>query len=101
MCPCYSLDVYDSGGTLKGGVQQSCRVGGSVATHARISMLDECEAVIHGLERKNSQQALELLQIKADLRDVLHSHKWTPDAFLMAKAYVSKDSQGRSTISQG
>ena len=28
------------------------------------------------------------MQIKADLRDVLYSHKWTPDAYLMAKAYV-------------
>ena len=33
--------------------------------------------------------SLQLMQIKADLRDVLYSHKWTPDAYLMAKAYVA------------
>ena len=32
---------------------------------------------------------LQLVQIKADLRDVLYSHKWTPDAYLIARAYIS------------
>lgn len=31
----------------------------------------------------------QLMQLKADLCDVLYSHKWTPDAYLMARAYVS------------
>lgn len=49
--------------------------------------------IIKELQLKNSQQSHELVQIKADLRDVLYSHKWTPDAFLMARAYVSEDSE--------
>ena len=51
--------------------------------------LEECKLVIKHLENKTSQQAHELVQIKADLRDVLYSHKWTPDAFLMARAYIT------------
>ena len=54
--------------------------------------LEDCNVIIKDLRSKNSQQSHELLQIKADLRDVLYSHKWTPDAFLMARAYVSDDS---------
>lgn len=54
--------------------------------------LEDCNVVIKELQSKNNQQSHELLQIKADLRDVLYSHKWTPDAFLMARAYVSDDS---------
>ncbi len=59
------------------------------------------EEVIGELQSKNSKQAHELLQIKADLRDVLYSHKWTPDAFLMAKAYVSEDTQASQSSSTG
>lgn len=63
---------------------------------ARPPTLEECGIIIRQLQTKNNQQAHELLQIKADLRDVLYSHKWTPDAFLMARAYISGDidSQG-------
>lgn len=50
--------------------------------------LEECETVIKQLQHKNGQQTHELMQIKADLRDVLYSHKWTPDAYLLARAYV-------------
>ena len=49
--------------------------------------------MIKQLETKTNQQAHELVQIKADLRDVLYSHKWTPDAFLMARAYISDQHQ--------
>ena len=31
------------------------------------------------------------MQIKADLRDILYSHKWTPDAYLLARAYVADE----------
>ena len=55
--------------------------------------LEDYAVIIKELQLKNSQQSHELLQIKADLRDVLYSHKWTPDAFLMARAYVSEDSE--------
>ena len=34
---------------------------------------------------------LQLERLKSDLRDVLYSHKWTPDAYLLAKAYVAED----------
>ena len=34
---------------------------------------------------------LQLNQLKSDLRDVLYSHKWTPDAYLLAKAYIADD----------
>lgn len=34
---------------------------------------------------------LQLLRLKSDLKDVLYSHKWTPDAYLLAKAYVASD----------
>ncbi len=50
-------------------------------------------AEIKHIQLTNTQQRHELEQIKADLRDVLYSHKWTPDAFLLARAYVSKDHQ--------
>lgn len=33
----------------------------------------------------------QLNQLKTDLRDVLYSHKWTPDAYLLARAYVADD----------
>lgn len=55
--------------------------------------LEECESVIQQLQSKTNQQAHELVQIKADLRDVLYSHKWTPDAFLMARAYITDSTQ--------
>jgi len=34
---------------------------------------------------------LQLSQIKADLKDVLYSHKWTPDAYLIARAYIDDE----------
>ena len=33
----------------------------------------------------------QLNRVKSDLKDVLYSHKWTPDAYLLAKAYVSDE----------
>lgn len=33
----------------------------------------------------------QLDSLKSDLRDVLYSHKWTPDAYLLAKAYIAED----------
>ena len=34
---------------------------------------------------------LQLHRMKADLKEVLYSHKWTPDAYLMAKAYIAEE----------
>ena len=53
--------------------------------------LKECETVIRQLQHKNGQQTHELRQIKSDLRDILYSHKWTPDAYLLARAYVADE----------
>ena len=33
----------------------------------------------------------QLNRMKSDLKDVLYSHKWTPDAYLLARAYVGDD----------
>ncbi|XP_060564742.1 coiled-coil domain-containing protein 74A-like isoform X2 [Ruditapes philippinarum] len=53
--------------------------------------LAECEAIIRRLQQINEQQQHELDNLKSDLRDVLYSHKWTPDAYLLAKAYVHEE----------
>ncbi|KAJ8313111.1 hypothetical protein KUTeg_009220 [Tegillarca granosa] len=58
---------------------------------SRPPSLAECEAVIRHLQAVNANQAHELDRLKSDLRDVLYSHKWTPDAYLLAKAYIAED----------
>lgn len=65
--------------------------GDQVLLSSRQPTLEECESVIKQLQHKNGQQTHELMQIKADLRDVLYSHKWTPDAYLLARAYVADE----------
>lgn len=40
----------------------------------------------------------QLNQLKSDLRDVLYSHKWTPDAYLLAKAYVAEDDAREAAV---
>ncbi|CAG5135791.1 unnamed protein product [Candidula unifasciata] len=54
--------------------------------------LQQSQALIKHLQQVNDQQSHELDRLKIDLKDVLYSHKWTPDAFLMARAYVAEDS---------
>lgn len=47
---------------------------------------------------------LQLTQIRADLRDILFTHKWTPEAYLRARAYVphtSSRGSGEHTQSRG
>lgn len=53
--------------------------------------LRECQTIARHLQQINNRQAHELNQLKTDLRDVLYSHKWTPDAYLLARAYVADD----------
>lgn len=53
--------------------------------------LDECKDIIVELQAKTQQQSHELTQLKADLQDLLYSDKWTPDAYLIARAYVPED----------
>ncbi|XP_070573411.1 coiled-coil domain-containing protein 74B-like isoform X2 [Ptychodera flava] len=55
--------------------------------------LEECELIIRHLQRQNDKQSHELMRLKADLKDVLYSHKWTPDAYLLAKAYVAEEGE--------
>ncbi|XP_077995749.1 coiled-coil domain-containing protein 74B-like isoform X2 [Glandiceps talaboti] len=55
--------------------------------------LEECEMIIRHLQRQNDKQSHELMRLKADLKDVLYSHKWTPDAYLLAKAYVAEEGE--------
>ena len=59
--------------------------------------LEECETVIRQLQHKNGQQTHELRQIKSDLRDILYSQKWTPDAYLLARAYVADEKPGKDS----
>ncbi|KAK7087240.1 coiled-coil domain-containing protein 74B-like [Littorina saxatilis] len=60
-------------------------------TGGRPLSLPECQAIIRHMQQVNERQAHELEQLKSDLRDVLYSHKWTPDAYLLAKAYIAED----------
>ncbi|XP_065190048.1 uncharacterized protein LOC135820918 isoform X2 [Sycon ciliatum] len=52
--------------------------------------LASCHVMIHALRKDNVRKAHELGQLKADLNDLLYSNKWTPDAFLLAKAYTKQ-----------
>ncbi|XP_022340141.2 coiled-coil domain-containing protein 74B-like isoform X1 [Crassostrea virginica] len=61
------------------------------SNQVRPPTLAECEAIIKHLQKVNENQAHELDSLKSDLRDVLYSHKWTPDAYLLAKAYIAED----------
>ncbi|XP_013412048.1 coiled-coil domain-containing protein 74A-like [Lingula anatina] len=56
--------------------------------------LQECEMIIRHMQHVNEKQSHELNRLKSDLRDVLYSHKWTPDAYLLAKAYVAEEEKG-------
>ncbi|XP_033116995.1 uncharacterized protein LOC117116956 isoform X2 [Anneissia japonica] len=62
----------------------------------RSPTLEECEVIIRHLQEVNERQGYELTRLKADLKDVLYSHKWTPDAYLLAKAYVAEE-EGAAT----
>lgn len=62
-----------------------------VEPNGRPLSLAECQAIIRHLQQVNERQAHELERLKSDLRDVLYSHKWTPDAYLLAKAYIAED----------
>ncbi|XP_011402829.1 PREDICTED: uncharacterized protein LOC105312133 [Amphimedon queenslandica] len=50
--------------------------------------MSECKRLIKDLRAINQQQSHELFQLKADLEDLLYSEKWTPDAYLIARAYI-------------
>ncbi|XP_038074724.1 coiled-coil domain-containing protein 74B-like [Patiria miniata] len=67
------------------------QVQGPNDTQPRAPTLEECEVIIRHLQEHSERQSLELSQLKSDLKDVLYSHKWTPDAYLLAKAYVADE----------
>ncbi|KAI0208834.1 hypothetical protein LSAT2_006450 [Lamellibrachia satsuma] len=64
-----------------------------VGSQSRPPTLQESQVIIKHLQRVGDKQAHELSQLKTDLRDVLYSHKWSPDAYLLAKAYVAEDEE--------
>lgn len=58
--------------------------------------LQECEVIIRHLVNENGKQSNELSKMKTDLRDVLYTHKWTPDSYLLAKSYLPDDDEDES-----
>ncbi|XP_074642197.1 coiled-coil domain-containing protein 74A-like [Tubulanus polymorphus] len=63
----------------------------SMHTGSRKPTTAEYEAMIRYLHGLNQRQNNELMQLKTDLKDVIYSQKWTPDAYLLAKAYIAED----------
>lgn len=59
--------------------------------HPRPPTLEECSHIIRHMKESHDRQSYELQLIKSDLKEVLYSHKWTPDAYLMAKAYIAEE----------
>lgn len=57
----------------------------------RSPTLVECKAIIKHQSETNKRQEQELSKLKSDLNDALYSDKWTPDAYLLAKSYVTDD----------
>ena len=55
----------------------------------RAPTLHECAVIVRHLKQVGDQRSDELRKLKADLRDLLDSNKWSPDAFLLARAYVA------------
>lgn len=85
-----SLPMYRLSGTgLSAGSELQIIVPGQLP---RPPTLLECEAIIRHLQQVNDKLQHELVSVRSDLRDVLYSSKWTPDAFLLAKKYVKDDS---------
>ncbi|XP_022095824.1 coiled-coil domain-containing protein 74A-like [Acanthaster planci] len=67
------------------------KVQGPGDPQPRAPTLEECGVIIRHLQEHGDRQSRELSQLKSDLKDVLYSHKWTPDAYLLAKAYVADE----------
>ncbi|XP_005096157.1 coiled-coil domain-containing protein 74A isoform X2 [Aplysia californica] len=85
----YEMDQGDEG--LTETAEQIASGSPPVQSNGQPLSLQQCHAIIKHLQQVNDQQSHELDRLKLDLRDVLYSHKWTPDAYLMAKAYVAED----------
>ncbi|GCC24263.1 hypothetical protein chiPu_0002663 [Chiloscyllium punctatum] len=64
----------------------------------RAPTLQECAIIVQHLHNTNSLQSQELLRLKTSLKDLLYSNKWTPDAYLLAKAYLADLSQPETVL---
>ncbi|XP_078277649.1 coiled-coil domain-containing protein 74B isoform X5 [Rhinoraja longicauda] len=64
----------------------------------RAPTLQECAIIVRHLHNTSSLQSQELLHLKTSLRDLLYSNKWTPDAYLLAKAYLAELSQEQDVV---
>ncbi|XP_078082903.1 coiled-coil domain-containing protein 74B isoform X2 [Mustelus asterias] len=64
----------------------------------RAPTLQECAIIVQHLHNTSSLQSQELLRLKTSLKDLLYSNKWTPDAYLLAKAYLADLSQERDVV---
>ncbi|XP_072355626.1 coiled-coil domain-containing protein 74B isoform X2 [Scyliorhinus torazame] len=64
----------------------------------RAPTLQECAIIVRHLHNTSSLQSQELLRLKTSLKDLLYSNKWTPDAYLLAKAYLADLSQERDIV---
>lgn len=64
----------------------------------RAPTLQECAIIVRHLHNTSSLQSQELLRLKTSLRDLLYSNKWTPDAYLLAKAYLAELSQEQDVV---
>ncbi|XP_038649837.1 coiled-coil domain-containing protein 74A isoform X3 [Scyliorhinus canicula] len=64
----------------------------------RAPTLQECAIIVRHLHNTSSLQSQELLRLKTSLKDLLYSNKWTPDAYLLAKAYLADLSQERDVV---
>ncbi|XP_076452471.1 uncharacterized protein LOC143288079 [Babylonia areolata] len=86
---------------VSGGDPIHSQTAGPGPAPAHPQSLAEYQTIIKQLQQINERQAHELESLKSDLRDVLYSHKWTPDAYLLAKAYVSDDDKKRFSSAKG
>ncbi|XP_059839305.1 coiled-coil domain-containing protein 74A isoform X2 [Hypanus sabinus] len=64
----------------------------------RAPTLQECAVIVRHLLSASSLQSQELLRLKTSLKDMLCSNKWTPDAYLLAKAYLAELSQEQEVV---
>ncbi|RUS84933.1 hypothetical protein EGW08_007295 [Elysia chlorotica] len=85
----YEMNQGDGG--MSETAEQIASGGSPIQANGKPLTLQQCQAIIKHLQQTNERQAHELDRLKLDLRDVLYSHKWTPDAYLMAKAYIAED----------
>eukprot|EP00062_Callorhinchus_milii_P016257 gi/632967380/ref/XP_007899947.1/ PREDICTED: coiled-coil domain-containing protein 74B [Callorhinchus milii] len=55
--------------------------------------LQECQLIIQHMHSTSDLQSRELLRLKTNLGEILFANKWSPDAYLLAKAYLAEHRQ--------